>query len=280
MKYIALFISSLLILSACSEDIDLTLSTTHPFFVVDGHICDEVSPYNFVRLTMSSDYFQNAESPAVRGASVVINDGEKDIVFEEQEPGYYMAPALFAGMHGRTYHLTISNVDIDGDGVKESYTAESVMPPTYGIDSVKCSYDNFLQIYKIGMYAHEDTSTENYYMFGYSYNDSLVCDSYLDYAITDDSYFSSDYCWGATISTLREDFLKSGVINVGDTITVHALSINEDLFKYIAAVDDIDSGSNPMFSSTPANAVGNISNGALGFFTAMAVVHVQCFVEK
>ena len=104
-------------MSACSEDIDLTLSTTHPFFVVDGHICDEVSPYNFVRLTMSSDYFQNAESPAVRGASVVINDGEKDIVFEEQEPGYYMAPALFAGMHGRTYHLTISNVDIDGDGM-------------------------------------------------------------------------------------------------------------------------------------------------------------------
>lgn len=280
MKYIALFISSLLILSACSEDIDLTLSTTHPFFVVDGHICDEVSPYNFVRLTMSSDYFQNTESPAVRGASVVINDGEQDIVFEEQEPGYYMAPALFAGMHGRTYHLTISNVDIDGDGVNESYTAESVMPPTYGIDSVKCTYDNFLQIYKIGMYAHEDTSTENYYMFGYSYNDSLVCDSYLDYAITDDSYFSSDYCWGATISTLREDFLKSGVINVGDTITVHALSINEDLFKYIAAVDDIDSGSNPMFSSTPANAVGNISNGALGFFTAMAVVHVQCLVQK
>ncbi|MCQ2227711.1 MAG: DUF4249 domain-containing protein [Bacteroidales bacterium] len=280
MKYIALFISSLLILSACSEDIDLTLSTTHPFFVVDGHICDEVSPYNFVRLTMSSDYFQNTESPAVRGASVVINDGEQDIVFEEQEPGYYMAPAFFAGMHGKTYHLIISNVDIDGDGVNESYTAESVMPPTYGIDSVKCTYDNFLEIYKIGMYAHEDTSTENFYMFGYSYNDSLVCDSYLDYAITDDSYFSSDYCWGATISTLREDFLKSGVINVGDTITVHALSINEDLFKYIAAVDDIDSGSNPMFSSTPANAVGNISNGALGFFTAMAVVHVQCFVEK
>lgn len=278
MRYIVLLISSLFIISACTEDIDLTLNSTKPFFVVDGHICDEVSPYNFVRLTMSSDYFQNAESPAVSGAAVIINDGERDIVFEEGKPGYYMAPAQFVGEHGKTYTLTVSNVD--ADGITEIYTSKSVMPPTYEIDSVKCVYDNFMEIYKIGLYAREDTSSDNFYMFGYSYNDSLVCDSYLDYAITDDSYFGSDYCWGATISTLTEEFLQSGVINVGDTITVHAVSINEDLYKYIAAIDDIHSGSNPMFSSTPANAVGNISNGALGFFTAMAVVHTKCLVEK
>lgn len=280
MRYIALLISSLFIFSSCTEDIDISLSSTKPFFVVDGHICDEVSPYNFVRLTMSSDYFLNTESPAVSGASVVINDGEKDIIFEEEEPGYYMAPAFFAGEHGKTYSLTISNVDADGDGISEIYTSKSIMPPTYEIDSVKCVYDDFLGIYKIGLFAREDTSFDNYYMFGYSYNDSLVCDSYLDYAITDDSYFGSDYCWGATISTLTEDFLRSGVINEGDTVTVHSISINEDLYKYIAAIDDIHSGSNPMFSSTPANAVGNISNGALGFFTAMAVVHTKCLVEK
>lgn len=172
-------------------------------------------------------YFLNTESPAVSGASVVINDGIRDIVFEENQPGYYMAPANFVGEHGKTYNLRISNVDANGDGVQETYTSKSVMPPTYEIDSVKCVYDDFMQIYKIGLYAREDTSFDNFYMFGYSYNDSLVCDSYLDYAITEDTYFGNDYCWGATISTLSEDFLKSGVFNVGDTVTVHSKCLVE-----------------------------------------------------
>lgn len=247
--------------------------------VVNGHICDRISTYNYIRLSITSDYFNNAISPAVSGARVEVSDGEQTFIFEEKEAGYYMAPTLFAGEHGKTYSLTITGVDIDNDGNKETYTSKEQMPPTYDIDSVKCSYDNFMKCYKIGLYAREDTSYENYYMFGYSYNDSLISDSYLKYSITDDSYFSSDYCWGATISILHKDKLKSGIINNGDTITVHALSINKEMYEYIKAIDDIADGSNPMFSSTPANAVGNISNGALGFFAVFAVVDSQCCVE-
>lgn len=280
MKYILLLISSIILISSCSEEIDLKLSSTDPIFVVDGHICDEVSPYNFVRLTMSSNYFNNTEATAVSGASVIINDGETDIIFEESKPGYYIAPFNFAGEHGKTYYLTISNIDTDGDGKMDVYTSQSVMPPTYTVDSVTCVYESLMDLYRLCLYAKEDTETENFYMFGYSYNDSLVCDSYMDYAITDDSYFENDYCWGATISTIQEDFLQSGVINAGDTVDMHICSITKEFYKYIAAMSDIVEGSDPMFSSTPANAVGNIDNGALGFFTAMAVIHSTCYVPS
>lgn len=279
MRYITSFILSLLLIS-CSEDIDLTLSSTSRFLVVDGHICDKVSPYNYVRLTFSSEYFNNLSSPAVRGAKVVISDGENDIVFVEDEPGFYMAPPQFAGLHGKVYHLSISDVDVDSDGTPESYSAEATMPPTYDIDSVVCSYDKFVQAYKLGLYAREDVETRNFYMFGMSYKDSLITDSYTRFAYTDDRWFASDYCWGATIFMFNDESIKGGKVVEGDTITMHALSINEDFYKYVNAVDDIDSGSNPMHSSTPANAIGNISNGALGFFTAFAWVSSTTTVKR
>lgn len=268
-------------MTSCTEDITLELSSTASHLVVDGHLCDMVTPYNYVRLTMSTDYFSNQHSPAVSGAHVVVNDGEEDIILREDDArkGYYLPPDNFSGKHGRTYSLSITGVDCDHDGQEESYTATSPMPPTYAIDSVKCSYHQFIEHYLLGIYAAEDTTVSNFYMFGMAYNDSLVTDSYTKFGRSDDKMFDNSYCWGATVMYFDDDNIKGG-IKEEDKVTLYALSVNEDFFDYVDELNDIVSGGSPMFSSTPANAKGNISNGALGFFTVFAVKAVECKVAK
>lgn len=271
----------LVVLASCTEDITLKLSSAESRLVVDGHICDVPSPYNYVRLTMSSDYFSNGQPLAVTGAHVVISDGlEETILTEDSErKGFYMAPSAFAGKHDVNYTLTVSGVDTDHDGRLETYTASSPMPPTYIVDSVNCTYHEKIDHYLLGMYAAEDTTMSNFYMFGMAYNDSLVTDSYTKFTRTNDSWFVNSYCWGATVVYFDDDDIV-GEICAGDTVSMYALSINEDFYDYLDAIDDIIDGANPMFSSAPANAVGNVSNGALGFFTAFAVVRVDCLVKK
>ena len=215
----------------------------------------------------------------VSGAKVVVSDGTNEYVFAENDSlGYYKAPMLFAAQHGRTYTLTISDVDIDGDGSFETYTATSATPPTYDIDSVQCTYDSFFEAYKVGLFAHEDTASADFYMFGVALNDSLISTSYTALSKTSDKWFSSDYCWGATIYLIFDDDVRKGKVEQGDKITLYAMSITEEFYNYVSALEEIANGSNPMFSSTPANAVGNISGDALGFFSVIAIVDKDCYV--
>ena len=269
------------VMAGCSEDIELTLSSTAPRLVIDGHITDSETPYNYVSISMSTDYFSNCESPAVSGARVVVSDGASSYLFEESETaGRYVAPKGFYGQHGMTYTLRVSGLDVDGDGETETYTASEPMPPTYDIDSVQCYKNSFSDFYQLCLFAHEDTDTRNFYMFGYSYNDSLITDTFTKFASTDDSYFTSDYCWGATIAYISDGDLRGGKkVKAGDTVTMHAMSVNEGFYDYVSDISDIASGSTA-YSSAPANAVGNINNGeVLGYFAVFATVSVECVVR-
>lgn len=268
-------------MAGCTEDIDLSLGKSSAKLVVNGHLCDKVSDFNYIQLSMSSDYFSNCDAPSVSGAEITINDGTETYIFDEhaERPGFYMAPEGFYCKQGKTYTLNISGIDTNNDGMNETYTASQPMPPTYTIDSIQCYKNKYLDIYQIALFAPEDIQTKNYYMFGFSYKDSLVTDTFLKFDSCDDDLFTNEYCWGATIQTFESDDIKSGEIKSDDEITLYALSINEDFFRYDLAIDDIFEGSTPMFSSAPANAVGNISNGALGFFTVFAVVEAKCKIK-
>lgn len=270
-----------LLTASCTENIDLTLSSTSTRVVVDGHLCDQKSDMNYVRLTLSANYYSSHATPAISGAKVVVNDGESDIEFAESDtkPGYYYAPEMFTAIYGRTYTLNISNVDYNSDGELETYTAQSIMPNTYTVDSITCKYNKTMEHYMVGMYGPEDVTVENYYAFCIAHNDTLVSDSYSELSVTDDKWFTNDYVHGATIYYFSEDDIDRK-IKEGDKVTLFGMAITKELFDYINAVSDISGGGNPVFSSTPANAVGNISGGALGFFTTYAVKRVDCEIRS
>jgi hypothetical protein len=54
----------------------------------------------------------------------------------------------------------------------------------------------------------------------------------------------------------------------GDSIVVALQTIDQGVFDYLRTLGQAD---NNMASATPANPTSNISNGALGYFSAYAV---------
>ena len=280
MKNIIIATLATLALTSCTEDMDLNLKSAKQRLVVDGHLYDVVTPENYVRLTMSAEYFSNKEPEPVSMARVSVSDGVKETVFEEdtERKGYYIAPEGFRALNDCIYTLTITDVDADADGVSDLFTAQSYMPKAAKADSISCYYDRIQELYGIRFYSYEDTSEANYYMFGFSLCDSLVTDTYMELAVQSDDWFTTDYCWGATVYMFNEDYVNRPIHN-GDKLTMHAYSINKEFYDYFLAMQDIYSGGNPMFSSAPANAQGNISGGALGIFTTMVSVDLSCQIE-
>ena len=265
--------------AACTEYIDLDLGSTSARFVVDGHITDVPGSHNCVILSLSSDYFANRKSQPVSGATVSVSCGGTATPLAESpaQPGCYVAPERFGAVPEHDYVLTVL-ADPFGTGTPQAYTATAHMPRTSVIDSATCILNGLMDIYQVGLYAPENRATKDFYAFGVSLRDSLLSDSYTELEITDDEQFGSDYCHGATVYMIDPDDIDSGIA-AGDRLRLHGLSISKEFYEYLQAVGDITNGGNPMFSSAPANAEGNISGGALGFFAAFSVRSVDCVVR-
>ena len=62
---------------------------------------------------------------------------------------------------------------------------------------------------------------------------------------------------------IYSDDVDSLNIKKGDTVTVEMRCIDKNIFNYMYALADLSSS-----QTTPSNPVSNISNGALGYFSA------------
>ena len=258
----------LLLYTGCTERIDLKLNNTAPRLVVEGSVTTDTM-IHFVRLSLSGDFFTNERMPAVTGAKVSISDGIELIPLKESAaaPGFYITPTNYHGIPGRTYSLKIENVDINNDGVKESYTAESHLNPVTPIDSVKLEYEDTFELWKVLLYANEPANTTNFYMFNLIINDTVYTDQMTEVTIADDRFINGSYANGVWVHSIYDDD-ESISLTPGDTITLIMSSISEEFYNYIVALQTETRISVPLFSGPPANLPGNISNGALGFFRA------------
>lgn len=81
-------------------------------------------------------------------------------------------------------------------------------------------------------------------------------------------YFVSDD-QNASEDTLRYSPGPTALFNPADTVTVCVYAIDRGVHDYFDMLNDALS-SNSFFSSTPYNPHSNISNGALGYFSAMS----------
>ena len=269
-KHILFFLTSFLFLYGCTEEIDLKLKGTAPRLVVEGVVTTDTM-FQYVRLTLSGDFFADKVMPPVIGARVTLWDGTDSIELNEAiaQSGFYITPFDYYGVPGRTYVLTIENVDIDNDGKTETYKAESFMPPVTIVDSVKIAYDPW-DFWKVLLYAYEPPGdVPDYYMFSLMVNDTLYTDQITEATIFDDRFINGEYINGAWVHSFYND---DGVypLNIGDTVTLKMSSITEGFYNYVLALQEETRASIPLFSGPPANLPGNISNGALGYFTAMS----------
>ena len=272
-KYALSLIATLLVVS-CTERIDIELDSTYRRLVVQGAVTSD-SVRHRVFLTVSSDYFANIPSPRVSGAVVELSFNDQTLTLIENPfiQGLYETPEAFRGEVGTSYELDISQVDVDEDGVYESYQAESTMPGGAELDGIELRYFStpLISGYQVLMYASHPVEQKDMFGFRIRKNSVLLTDSLSSYTIFSDDLFNSGYLPGFPVGFLNDEDSRHA-LHPGDTVIFELESIDQAYFDFVSDAQLEIIGNIPLFSGPSANISSNISNGGLGIFAAYSIL--------
>jgi hypothetical protein len=268
------FLVPVLIITACTEPMELELDSTFTRLVVEGSITTDTTTHR-VKISKTTDFYDKGQPPAVSGAIVKISDGNNLVELSENPygSGIYETPAGYYGTTGKTYTLLIELEEEIGGFT--TYDASCLLRPTAEPDSIQVVYqpawgDGF---WEIKLYA-QDPPTQDYYKFLTYINDVLVTDSLQEVFVTDDRFFNGNYTNGIGVGYLNA-LTEDNVLRPGDIVTLKMANLTEEYAHFIMTAR-IESGFNtPLFSGPPANVQSNVSNGAIGFFAAFQPRYVS-----
>jgi hypothetical protein len=260
MKKVILYLAAMLTLgfTSCEEVIDYELRTSDTKLVVEGLVTDQPGPYT-VRLSTTKGYLDEGRTPGVNGALVIISDnrGHTDTLRQVSE-GLYQTTRL-QGTPGYTYYF---KAIVAG----KEYTAQSYMPPVSPIDSLTFEFRKKTQMQDEGYYPvlhfQDPAGKGNYYRWNVFVNGNLIPDelSVISDEVIDGNYGHADMFFA---------------IQKGDRLKVELYGLDKPAYAFWYALQNQQNASGGPFESTPANAPGNISGGAIGFFGASAVSVVE-----
>lgn len=262
--------------AACEEVVELDLNDTEQVVVIDGLVSNQYRNH-FVKVSRSIDFYDEGTSTGIVDALVSVSDGANvyDYIHNptglDENDGVYFSVTPFAGEVGKTYKLT---VEVDGN----TYTAEDNLYPVTAIDSLTfiVNEDEFAEpekkdyFYEMLFYAHEPQETEDFYLFKFYRNDTLILDSPTDI------YFSNDDLLAEEINGIP----TASFYKWGDKGTVEMYSISNAGFIYYNDLINLLQSDGGMFGSPPVNPRTNVKGGAHGFFQASSVVSETITIEE
>jgi len=240
---------------SCEKTVDLKYKGNQSKVVIEGNISNEAGPY-FVKITKSINLSDTGSYPTIDNAAVIISDnvGNSETL-SPQGNGVYRTNAI-EGVPGRTYTLTVT-----AEG--QTYTAQSTMPASVLLDSIKIEHFSFggdIERNIIPVYA-DPIAKGNTYRFVLSVNNEII----------NQHFVQNDEVTNGVVNTQRLETDDNIVkLNPGDTITIHMQCIDNRVALYyttLALMGDTGPGG----GTTPNNPPTNISNGALGVFSAHTV---------
>jgi Domain of unknown function (DUF4249) len=243
-KYISIAIL-IFTITSCEKVINVDLKNADPKLVIEGVVDNSGKPAKVV-LSKSVAFSINNIYPAVSGATVkVIDNLGNSYTLSENPLGTYTNATLI-GVPGRTYNMTVQ-----AEG--KTYTASSRMPLQVNLDSV---FQEKITITKPIVFASalfvDPVGFGNYYNFIQTVNGKR---SKNIYAI-DDIYQDG----GIVINQL---FDQDNSLKPGDKVKIEMQCINKLTYRYLVGLQDLQFN-----NSVPANPDNNITNNALGFFSA------------
>lgn len=255
MKHILSIIIIALLFISCEKVIDLDYKKNQSKIVIEGNITNEVGPY-FVRITNSIALTETGAYPSIDNAIVTINDNAGNSErLTPQGNGYYRTSTL-TGIEGRTYTLT---VEVD----EQIYTAQSTMPKQVLFDSIRVEEItlggegeyNIVPVYK------DPIEEGNNYRFVLLVNNKLI----------NQQLVLNDEVKNGLENTLKLEINDDDIeLKPGDLISLEMQCIDKRVSLFYTALALMgDSG--PGGGTTPNNPPNNISNGALGIFSAHTV---------
>jgi hypothetical protein len=254
MKTILYSLVALLFFTSCEKIIEIDLKENQSKIVIVGNITNEVGPY-FVKITKSSLLNYQGENATIDNAVVTIRDNQGNTeMLSAIGNGNYQTTKI-RGKVGLTYTLVAK---IGG----ETYTAQSTMPALVKFDSIKVlsssfggeiSYD-FVPVFT------DPIAKGNQYRFVLSLNDKLVK---LHFVL-------DDLVKNGSVNTQPLQNMADLKIKTGDVVKLQMQSVDDNVGLYYKTLVQItDSG--PGGGTTPSNPPNNISNGALGIFSAHTI---------
>jgi len=254
---------------SCTERIEIRLEEGNVRLVVEGSVTTDTTVHRVI-LSKSTSYYYSQKAPVVSGASVFIRGGGFDVQLHESAPGVYETDSTFYGIPGEAYTLDIQ-LDTAVGGFKD-YSATSLMSGKVSLDSLQLlfhpewSEEGFWEV----KCYFQDPPSADYYRFLVYRNGKLMSDTIDKWLISDDRFFNGIYVEGASVAFLDQGSDNEKLEN-GDTVTLELNTITRPYARFIFDAQAELMGSNPLFSGPPANILGNISNGAIGFFSAHTV---------
>lgn len=261
MKKIHLFFVIILAIffQSCEDVVAVDLKTAPPKLIVEASINwykGTSGKEQKIKLTTTSDYYSNV-IPKVSGATVSIKNSS-NVTFnftENPNTGEYLC-TTFIPVINETYTLTvISN--------GQTYTATETLKPVPPITKITQNnlggFDG--KTIEIKAFFNDPALEENYYLFGYSYQNQLL----NNYFVGEDTFFQGNEFFSAS----QNDELKAG-----DKIGIRHFGISKTYANYMKILLSVAGSSNGApFQSPAATVRGNIINStnfdnyALGFFS-------------
>lgn len=243
-----LTISYWLLASGCQKVININLNSASPAIVIVGNVNDQPGPYT-VTLAQTVNFSDPNTFPPVSGAFITIADNVGTIdTLVQTIPGTYHTTKIM-GVQGRTYNLTVT-----ANG--QTYTSSSTMPQLVPFDTLLIVQQTGFRdtnLYPQAIFLDPvGASPSHYYRFVETRNDSVVTRLF----VIDDQYDNGRYI----NYTMRSDTAMA----VGDSVKVEMQCIDQGTYQYFSTFRAASGNTNV----TPFNPISNISNNALGYFSA------------
>jgi hypothetical protein len=250
---------SALVLTSCEKVIDVDVKEADKNYVIEGVVTNEQGGC-LVRISRTKSMQDNNEPDGISGAQVQIRD-ERGVVtrLEETAPGLYRS--ALAGVPGTRYELSVTIGS-------QSFNASSYMPLPVPVDSLYISSMEMLgeKEYMTNILYSDPAEKGNAYRFVQYQNVkknkvfTIINDELSNGRRNTVTYFNND-----------EELTK------GDHIRVEMQNIDPAVYKYWYSLWQGATGEGN--AASPANPTGNITGGALGYFSAHSVSSKTTRVE-
>ncbi len=256
--YFSVLLSAMLLLS-CKKVIQIDFDNAAQQLVIEGNVTNG-SNTQTVKISKSVAITDASNFPAVSGATVSISSNGNNYPLKEVSAGNYMVSGL-RGQPGRTYQL---NINYNG----QTYKATSMMPGQVKLDSLGLDVTSVVgKEFKSITVAYTDPAAEtNYYRFILTVNNKTSGQYFI---------YTDQLTNGRAVNrNLRDNDLN---LETGDVAVIEMQCIDKNIYQYWNGLSQNQNRGGA--STTPANPVSNISNGALGYFSAHTVQTVQFTVK-
>ncbi|MFK7786921.1 MAG: DUF4249 domain-containing protein [Crocinitomicaceae bacterium] len=245
----------IIFLSSCEKVIDIDLNEQDSQIVIEAELEYGSSSFE-VMISRTRPYFAAGQTETISDADVRLIDAsgvETNLTLISN--GRYTAP--YNAQIGETYTLKVL---VDGT----TYTAQSTMPDALPMNGLVSEYQPafgpFTEGYAVYVNFNDPAGVENYFRIKHSWNG-------IEQTEGSDLTVDNDQLSDGSLSLYPLAAQKS--FNIGDTINVRFIQIDETTYDYFSSLQDITGGgTGPAAPAAPGNPVTNWDNNALGYFSA------------